>query len=653
MRESTVNTVRTVRLTATKDYSRAPAICIIAGLIMCVFVLFSKVEASTFPAGTYNYSVTDSYSVPISPTSYTFTSTTSLSDVENKIDTWVSGLGNVPLIGGTYQSYVGLSSTWGLMTGDTMYTRQVTLGVLGPGTVTITQAYTAPTQSSPTITWATPEPITYGTALDGTQLSATAFGVDGVTPLLGTFVYIPPATTVLDAGVNQTLSTTFYPTDTTDYTNATSSVYLTVNQAAPSIVDQTNPSSMGSNKTQLLQFNLTSAATSASCSIPLYGNINPSGTVTAGGTYFSWTYTSNSDTATETDGLTFTFANAAGSTYTTCDLTIYPLPTVSGGAASIGFGTSYSGVLSASSLYSSDAFTYNINQPSSGSITNTGSSFTYTPSLGFFGTDSFTYTVLDALEMTSAPATFNITVAGPPATLRVGAGGMVFGAGTLSLIKSTATASPLIIGSRDGSLNNPLTIKTALTGWEGISSTVLNPGVVLRINGVEALTAAQLNARDGIESGFTVAFGIPAPIWGYYNPWVIIAPTNAPAYAFKASAIAAGLATLDSSLGWADGIVPNNGSITSAIVIDPTSLTALVAAMNTATGLSAIGTSRMQSKSGIVNAGGPTGQGGKWNIGVNACGISGGLTVRGSSLQYLLAATNGGQLVVANGATIS
>ena len=44
----------------------------------------------------------------------------------------------------------------------------------------------------------------------------------------GTFAYTPAAGTVLTAGT-QTLTVTFTPTDTTDYTTASKSVTLTVN----------------------------------------------------------------------------------------------------------------------------------------------------------------------------------------------------------------------------------------------------------------------------------------------------------------------------------------------------------------------------------------------------------------------------------------
>jgi large repetitive protein len=84
------------------------------------------------------------------------------------------------------------------------------------------------TQATPTLTWATPTAIIYGTALSSTQLDATS-------TVSGTFNYAPAAGTVLTAGT-QTLSVIFTPTDTTDYSTATSSVTLTVDPASESII---------------------------------------------------------------------------------------------------------------------------------------------------------------------------------------------------------------------------------------------------------------------------------------------------------------------------------------------------------------------------------------------------------------------------------
>ena len=93
-----------------------------------------------------------------------------------------------------------------------------------PSTATVTLTVN---QATPAITWATPAAITYGTALSASQLDATS-------KVAGSFIYSPASGTVLGAG-KQTLKTTFTPADSTDYTTATDTVTLTVNQATPAI----------------------------------------------------------------------------------------------------------------------------------------------------------------------------------------------------------------------------------------------------------------------------------------------------------------------------------------------------------------------------------------------------------------------------------
>ena len=61
-----------------------------------------------------------------------------------------------------------------------------------------------------------------------TQLNATASAP-------GTFVYTPVAGTVLNAGVGQTLSVTFTPTDAANFTTATKTVSINVLKATPVI----------------------------------------------------------------------------------------------------------------------------------------------------------------------------------------------------------------------------------------------------------------------------------------------------------------------------------------------------------------------------------------------------------------------------------
>jgi hypothetical protein len=81
---------------------------------------------------------------------------------------------------------------------------------------------------TPTVTWATPSAITYGTTLSATQLNATS------SLAAGTIAYSPASGTTPSAGT-QTLTATFTPTDTANYNTANGSVSLTVNKAAPTI----------------------------------------------------------------------------------------------------------------------------------------------------------------------------------------------------------------------------------------------------------------------------------------------------------------------------------------------------------------------------------------------------------------------------------
>jgi hypothetical protein len=91
------------------------------------------------------------------------------------------------------------------------------------------------TQATPVITWANPASITYGTALSATQLNATA-------SVLGTMVYTPAAGGILTVGTD-TLSVTFTPTDTANYTTAAQTVSLTVTAATP-VISRANPAAI-------------------------------------------------------------------------------------------------------------------------------------------------------------------------------------------------------------------------------------------------------------------------------------------------------------------------------------------------------------------------------------------------------------------------
>jgi hypothetical protein len=99
------------------------------------------------------------------------------------------------------------------------------------------------TKATPTITWANPADIVFGTPLNGTQLNAAfSWIVNGTTVVVpGAPVYTPAATpappslAVLTAGNTQPLAVNFTPTDSADYNPATTTVHLNVLPATPTI----------------------------------------------------------------------------------------------------------------------------------------------------------------------------------------------------------------------------------------------------------------------------------------------------------------------------------------------------------------------------------------------------------------------------------
>ena len=88
-------------------------------------------------------------------------------------------------------------------------------------------------KADPFIIWANPADIVYGTPLSITQLNATA-------DIVGTWVYNPANSTILNAGLNQNLSVTFTPIDITNYNVVTKIVQINVTKANP-IITWTNP----------------------------------------------------------------------------------------------------------------------------------------------------------------------------------------------------------------------------------------------------------------------------------------------------------------------------------------------------------------------------------------------------------------------------
>jgi len=192
-------------------------------------ILTSPVDSSV---GLHTFTVNsqDLVGNPSLPSSVTYTV-----GKANPVITWANP---APIAYGTALSFAQLNAT--ANTSGTFNYSPAAGTVLSAGTQTLSVTFTPSdttdynnavasvllivSQASPTLSWTVPSPITYGTPLTSAQLNASA-------NVPGTFVYTPAAGTILPVGM-QTLTANFTPSDTTDYTGASTSVPITVIRAA-------------------------------------------------------------------------------------------------------------------------------------------------------------------------------------------------------------------------------------------------------------------------------------------------------------------------------------------------------------------------------------------------------------------------------------
>jgi hypothetical protein len=174
-----------------------------------------------------------------------------------------------------------------------------TLTITGAGTVVVAanQAgnadYAAAAQvtqsiavnpATPIIVWATPAPIVYGTPLSATQLNATSTVAGSFTysPVQGIISYSPSPGTVLSIG-QHTLTATFTPTDTIDYTNQTATVTLTVIPATPLVALTASVNPVFTSNPVTFTATLNVPATAPTGTVTFYDGTTPlgSGVITA------------------------------------------------------------------------------------------------------------------------------------------------------------------------------------------------------------------------------------------------------------------------------------------------------------------------------------------------------------------------------------
>jgi len=274
------------------------------------------------------------------------------------------------------------------------------------GTVSITV-----TTGAPTITWATPAAIAYGTALSATQLNASS-------SVAGTFSYSPAVGTVLAAG-SHTITATFTPTDTTDYATATGTVSITVTTGAPTITWATPAAIAYGTALSATQLDASSSVAGSFTYSPAVGTVLAAGSHTITAT-FTPTNTTNYTTATATVSVTVT---------TGTPVITWATP------AAIAYGTALSATQLNASSSVAGTFSYS---PAVGTVLAAGSH-----------TITATFTPTNTADYSTATQTVTLTVSQGTSTLGISATSLAFGSVT---VNSPSTQSVTLTSIGTGSV---------------------------------------------------------------------------------------------------------------------------------------------------------------------------------------------------------
>jgi len=351
----------------------------------------------------------------------------------------------------------------------------------------------APGPATPVIRWPSPAPIIYGAALSAVQLDASAN-----TP--GSFAYNPPSGFIPTAGA-QTLSVTFTPTDTSDYTTAASSVALTVNQTIP-VLSWAAPAAIPFGAA------LSAAQLNATANIPGVFTYTPSpGTVlSAGAQTLSVTFTpaDNLDYATATASVMLTVNQATPVLH-------WVAP------AAVPYSTPLSAVQLDATANVPGAFTYN---PSLGSVLTVG---TYTLSVSYVPTDSVDFTNTAASVMlTVNQATPRITWApSVPIALGVPLASAQLDAKAWTPNGSTPVAGTLVYAPPVGTIfNSPLpeALSVTFTPSDSVDYTTAETGITMTVSSFgiaawgDSLTAGNDGTADQGEYPGELASQIVLPV---------------------------------------------------------------------------------------------------------------------------------------------
>jgi hypothetical protein len=368
---------------------------------------------------------------------------------------------------------------------------------------------------APTITWAAPASISYGTPLSSAQLNATANAS-------GTFSYTPAAGTVLSIGAH-TLTATF-TSSSSNYTNGSMSVSITVDTATPVISWATPASIVYGTPLGATQLNASANVPGVFTYNPAAATVLPVGTQT-----LTVTFTPNDTTnyTTATKSVTITVIKAASViTWTPPSGIVYGTPL---GATQLNASANVPGmftytpatgtILPAGSQILSASFAPNdtanyVNASKSVSITvskalpviswtpanivygaalgadqlnataNTPGTFTYTPTLGTVlpagtRTLSASFVPNDTSNFQNAGASVSLTVARALLAVQADNAAKVYGQ---AIPAFTATVTGFVAGDSPASLAGALAFSTSANQYSLPGAYSIVPGGVSSSN---------------------------------------------------------------------------------------------------------------------------------------------------------------------------
>ncbi|MGD0445263.1 MAG: MBG domain-containing protein, partial [Edaphobacter sp.] len=305
------------------------------------------------------------------------------------------------------------------------------------GTLTIGQA-------TPVVTWTNPTSIVYGTALGTIQLNATA-------SVAGTWVYTPGAGTIPAAGTD-TLSVTFTPTDTTDYTTVTKTVQLNVGQATPVITWAAPASISYGTPLSAAQLDATTPVAGTFLYAPAAGTV-----LMMGSNQLSVTFTPTdlTDYTTATKTVTLNVTQAVLTIEANSFTRLYgtPNPTFTGSVTGAQNGDTFTETFSNSALTSSTVGQYPITPAAAGTnladyaqvVQNGTLSITKAPAT--MTTNLSTTNIAMGLNVTVTATVASTTTGTPTGTVNFFDNGSPLGTDTLSNGVATYSSSTLPVGT--------------------------------------------------------------------------------------------------------------------------------------------------------------------------------------------------------------